>query len=381
MNNRILLVDDEEGIRKIMGISLMDAGYLVNTAACAEEAIDIFKNVRPSIVLTDIKMPGMDGIQLLQHIKQIDPDAEVIMITGHGDIDLAIASLKYDATDFITKPIHDKVLEVALKRAEERIFLKQKLKEYTERLEELVEKKSRQLVEAERLAAVGETVAGLSHAIKNIAGGLKGGSFVLEKGIELGNREYLTQGWEMIQGNVEKITRLSLDLLNYAKPDQPNYCMMDPNVILKEVFALVRPQAQAHQIEVEIDCCDELLPLSLDKDAVQDALLNLATNALEALIDKKAPPPWRPKLSLQSRSESGWGVIYEIKDNGEGIPEALRSKLFQRFFSTKGSRGTGIGLMLTKKIVDQHGGRIEVASKEGEGTLFTVWLPRASKNG
>ncbi len=375
MTHQILLVDDEEGIRKIMGISLMDAGYTVYTAADAEEALVIFEEKRPSIVLTDIKMPGMDGIQLLKALKKIDPDTEIIMITGHGDIDLAIRSLKYEATDFITKPIHDEVLVIALKRAEERISLKQKLKRYTEDLEALVAEKSRQLLEAERLAAIGETVAGLSHTIKNIAGGLKGGSFVLEKGIELKNDQYLREGWEMIQGNVEKITRLSLDLLNYAKPDQPDFSPTDPNRPMKEVFDVIQPQAKTHNIYLSLDCCDGLAPVSMDAEAVQHALLNLAANAVDTLRSKKGAADWRPTLSLRIRPDADWAVEYQVEDNGEGIPDTLRPKLFQRFFTTKGSQGTGIGLMMTQKIIDQHAGQIKVTSQPGSGTLFQVCLP------
>ncbi|MGD9211386.1 MAG: response regulator [Desulfobacteraceae bacterium] len=375
MNDPILLVDDEEGIRRIMGISLMDAGYTVYTAASAEEAIDIFDNLRPSIILTDIKMPGMDGIELLQRLKAKDPDTEIIMITGHGDIDLAIRSLKYEATDFITKPIHDEVLQVALKRAQERISLKQQLKEYTESLEEMVAQKSRQLVEAERLAAVGETVAGLSHTIKNIAGGLKGGSFVLEKGIELNNSQYLQEGWEMIQGNVEKITRLSLNLLNYAKPDQPDFHSINPNIPLKEVFSLIQPQAQKYSINITLIICEELPPIQIDSDAIQNALLNLATNAVDAVVGEEATSDWSPQIDLSVQKITGWGIEYIIKDNGKGIDETIKSKLFQRFISTKGSKGTGIGLMLTKKIVDQHGGKISVSSQKGLGTCFKIQLP------
>ena len=117
MEKKLLLVDDEEGIRKVLGISLMDMGYAVLTAENGLEALAIFRAENPSIVLTDIKMPGLDGIQLLQAIKSENPETEVIMITGHGDMDLAIKSLKLEATDFVTKPINDDILEIALKRA------------------------------------------------------------------------------------------------------------------------------------------------------------------------------------------------------------------------------------------------------------------------
>ena len=121
MEKSILLVDDEEGIRKVLGIALADLGYEVLTAENGAEALRIFKDVQPPIVLTDIKMPEMDGIELLRQLKQESPDTEVIMITGHGDMDLAIKSVKYEATDFVTKPINDEVLEIALNRAQERI--------------------------------------------------------------------------------------------------------------------------------------------------------------------------------------------------------------------------------------------------------------------
>ncbi|MBT8356157.1 MAG: response regulator, partial [Deltaproteobacteria bacterium] len=127
----ILLVDDEADIRDVLGISLSDIGYKVHAVENGEEAILLFKKINPAIVLTDIKMPGMDGIELLRKIKRENPDTEVIMITGHGDMNLAIKSLKYEATDFITKPINVDALEIALKRANERIIIKRKLQEYT----------------------------------------------------------------------------------------------------------------------------------------------------------------------------------------------------------------------------------------------------------
>jgi signal transduction histidine kinase/FixJ family two-component response regulator len=175
MEEKILLVDDEEGIRKVMGISLMDIGYQVFTAQNGKEALAVFRQHRPPIVLTDIKMPLMDGIDLLQQIKAESPDTEVIMLTGHGDMDLAIKCLKLEATDFITKPINDDVLEIALKRANDRIGMRQQLRAYTENLEILVHEQTARLMKTERLAAVGQAVEGLSSALRGIAGDLDAG--------------------------------------------------------------------------------------------------------------------------------------------------------------------------------------------------------------
>lgn len=379
MEKSILLVDDEEGIRKVLGISLTDMGYHVMTAANGQEALGIFKKVRPAIVLTDIKMPEMDGIELLRRIKEHDPDTEVIMITGHGDMDLAVKSVKYEATDFVTKPINDDILEIALQRAQERIAIRRQLNEYTHNLEQLVREKTQKLLEAERLAAVGQTVTDLSHAIKNIAGGLKGGAFVLEKGIELSHQQYLMQGWEMIKGNVDKITNLSLDLLNYAKGTELKYQLADPNQPAQEVVDLMAPLAQEQGIGLDVELDRNLKQFFFDPELIHRCLLNLVTNAIDACKSEK-PDNQIKKITIRSRQKQGWGVEYQVVDNGSGMNNAIKKKIFHRFFSTKGSAGTGIGLMATKKIIDAHQGVIMVKSKENVGSEFFIRLPFRMKN-
>lgn len=148
MTSKILLVDDEAGIRKVLGISLSDMGYEVLTAENGEEALKLFREHGPAIVLTDIKMPGMDGIEVLRKIKKENPETEVIVITGHGDMDLAIKSLKFDATDFITKPVDDRELENALRKCGDRILIREKLRDYTHHLEALVQQKTERLAAA-----------------------------------------------------------------------------------------------------------------------------------------------------------------------------------------------------------------------------------------
>ncbi len=166
MAEKVLLVDDEDAIREILGLSIADLGYDVSTAASGEEALDTFDVCQPSIVLTDIKMPGMDGITLLKRLKEKSPDVEVIMISGHGDMDLAVRSLQFEALDFITKPIRDELLINALKRATEKIVMRRQLREHTQNLERIVKEKSAKLVELERQLAVGQVVEGLSEAMR-----------------------------------------------------------------------------------------------------------------------------------------------------------------------------------------------------------------------
>jgi signal transduction histidine kinase len=374
MKEKILLVDDEEGIRKVLAISLVDEGYEVLTARDGEEALKVFAATRPRLVLTDIKMPGMDGVEVLQRIKELSPDTEVIMMTGHGDLDLAIKSLQLEAADFITKPVSDEVLGIALKRAQERIALKEQVRAYTQNLEQLVSEKTQQLLDSERLAAIGQTVATLAHAIKNIIGGLKGGMYVLEKGMELDNKEYLSQGWDMLKGNVGKITNLALDLLNYAKERKPDYRQCDPNQPLREVYQLMLVRAQERGVALKVEMDEGLTDILLDPEAIHCCLLNLVSNAVDACLcrDGCGEPG---EVVLRSRRVDSWGVEYQVTDNGCGLDEETREKIFRAFFSTKGTKGTGLGLMITKKIVTEHGGEIEISSREGEGSTFTVRLP------
>jgi len=372
MREKILLVDDEVGLRKVLGLSLEDRGFQVETASSGHEALDIVSRWRPDIVLTDIKMPGMDGLDLLKSLKNDDPDVEIIMITGHGDIDLAIESLKFDATDFITKPIDDTILDIALKRAQERISMRCQIKAYTENLERLVEEKSRQLVQRERLAAMGETVAGLAHAIKNISGGLKGGVFVVEKGLDLDNAKYLRQGWRMVRDNVDRIQQLSLDLLNIANPGTPRFRSANPTQPLQSVFDLMQPTAREFGVELVMRAEDNLGRVEIDAEGLHRCLLNLVSNAMDACLQEGGNSPARIIISCCQEED---GICYRVADNGGGMDPGVEDKIFNAFFSTKGSRGTGIGLMLTRKIVEVHGGTIDVVSTKGEGSTFTIRLP------
>jgi signal transduction histidine kinase len=229
-------------------------------------------------------------------------------------------------------------------------------------------------VEAERLAAIGQTVAGLSHAIKNITGGLKGGAFVLEKGIELGEQKYLLQGWEMIKGNVDKITNLSMDLLNYAKDIRPDFQQCDPLKPVYEVIALMRGRAEENGIDLRTQLDPGIAPCFFDPDLIHHSLLNLVTNALDACINDAGRKG--KKVVVRAIKKPGWAVEYQVEDTGCGMSADIQKKIFQSFFSTKGTEGTGIGLMITKKIIDEHNGEVEARSKVGKGSTFVIRLPR-----
>ena len=382
MKPKILLIDDEEGIRKLLGISLRDAGYPVSIAIDGERGIELFQEESPEIVLTDIKMPGLDGIEVLRRVKAMSPDTEVIVITGHGEMELAIQSLQLDASDFVTKPIHDEALFVALRRAEEKLAWRRALKHYNETLKTKVREATeelknlqKELLRSERLAATGQTVAGMAHAIKNILGGLKGGRFMVNKGLEINEMKYLQDGWAMVERNIEKISQLTMDLLSFCKERDPEWEIVQPNDLIREVFELYRDQAAERGVRLKLDLDEKMEPLALDPREMYQVLANLVGNALDACTLGDYVPP-EPETIICSRSLPEKKILLEVRDNGMGMSEEVRKKLFTIFFSTKGSRGTGLGLLLSHKIVQEHGGEIRVQSSPQQGAVFQVILPK-----
>lgn len=371
---KILLVDDEPGIRNVLKITLEASGYAICLASDGETGLSVFKKENPGIVITDIKMPGIDGIELLKRIKAIKPDTEVIMITGHGDMALAIKSLKYEAADFINKPIDSAVLESAIQKAQDRIRISRDIKQYMDDLENLVEEKDKKLNESETLVTIGMTIAGMSHAIKNIAGGLKGSSFVLEQGIEQENREVLTQGWEMMKGNINKITKLSLDLLNYAKTTKLDFKLENPNTPAREVKQLLNHRAVEKSIDFVFTPCREKKLVLMDCEAIHNCILTLVTNAIDAFdtpaLDTDGPRQVTLAVTLETDH-----IAYTVQDTGCGVNETVKSSLFNDFITTKGINGTGFGLMTTKKIVTEHNGEICFIPGENTGSRFEIKLP------
>lgn len=172
-----LIVDDEKDIREMLSILLSELGYTALTAADGVQALEIFQSQRPHIVLTDIKMPGKDGIAVLKAVKAETPEAEVIMLSGHGDMHLAIQSLKHDAADFIAKPIDEELLEIALRKVSERIHLRRQVQAHTENLERLVREKSAVLVEMERKLAATQIMEGMGRALTILSSDAQPGNY------------------------------------------------------------------------------------------------------------------------------------------------------------------------------------------------------------
>lgn len=498
--NRLLLIDDEEINVRVLSMSLRSDGYEVFTATSGPAGLEIFDRESPDIVFTDIKMPGMDGIEVLKTIKSRDPDAEVIIITGHGDIDNAIEALQNGASDFINKPIRDDVLAISLARAEEKLAIKRQLKAHTAELKRSVEIATRELrrkssfqikliksandgivatdkdftivifnpaaeeifgyrkqeavgklnvrdlynedvltvlntkrqpahatkappaweteiisktgeaipvrfsgtalyekhemvgsvaffqdlreikrleselIRSERLAAIGQTVAGMAHGVKNILHGFKGGSYLVNQALQKEDTEKLKQGWGLIQRNIDQTSDLVLNLLSYSKERAPEPEPCDPNAVAEEVCRLLNETAREHEVELTAELDPGIGTVMIDPHTLHGALMNLVSNAVDAcLFDESSHKKWR--VVVRTALGPDKTIFAEVRDNGAGMSEDVSKKIFTSFFSTKGNRGTGLGLLVTRKNVEEHGGTIEVTSREGEGTVFTIRLP------
>ncbi len=212
--NTILIVDDEPDIREVLAITLVDMGYRTVEAENAIQAFTMFIDENPCIVITDIKMPGGDGIELLRKLKHENPETEVIMITGHGDMNLAIRSLKYQATDFITKPINVDALEIAMRRAQDKIFMRRKLQDYTRSLEQLVREKS---ALQDHLASLGLMIGSISHGMKGLLTNLDGGLYLVSSGLDKKDLQRVAQGCSAARETATRIRKMVLDILFTAK--------------------------------------------------------------------------------------------------------------------------------------------------------------------
>ncbi|MBK5100800.1 MAG: response regulator [Desulfobacteraceae bacterium] len=381
---KLLLIDDERPILETLGISISSEGYEVFTAENGKEGLEIFDREDIKLVLTDIKMPVMDGIELLKKVKRSGKQAEVIVITGHGDMDSAIAALRYGASDFITKPVRDEALMLAIQRARQRLSMAKQLTDYTENLEQKVEMRTKELQEAheeilknERLATIGETVAEMAHYTKNILNGLRGGMYKVNSAVDKDKPDLLKEGWDMVQRNIEKVSQLVLNLLTYSKDRPPKREKCSLNEIAAETMEMLQHQADENDIMLRRDLDPSMKEAYVDPKGVHDVFLNLLSNAIDSCVFcQDTSRTWEVvvKTGLETTDQGKERALIEVIDNGSGMSPETQSKIFTRFFSTKEGKGTGLGLLITQKIVHEHGGEITVKSEEGVGTTFTVIL-------
>lgn len=222
----------------------------------------------------------------------------------------------------------------------------------------------------ERLTAIGETVASLSHAIKNILQGLRGGADAVELALKRGDLKLADEAWPILARNLDRIFALTQNMLAYSKQRSPELEAINLHVLVDEVVALVQPQSDRRRVALLVDLDETMPPFPMDVNAIHQALMNLVTNALDAVADR------RGVVSIKSRYDAAaQRAIISVADNGPGVNPEVAQRIFEVFSSTKGQRGTGLGLAVTKKIVEEHDGEISFESEPGRGAVFTFQLP------
>ena len=224
-------------------------------------------------------------------------------------------------------------------------------------------------IKSMRLAAVGQTLASLSHSIKNILSGLGGGSYIVNKGLSARDLSMVEGGWDVVEKCVSRITDLSMNMLAYSKERIPLYTLTDPNKLVVDVSHMLSKKMEENGISFSMNLDRRIKEIPLDSYGIFRCLLNLLTNALEAC------PRDGGKIEISTLKGKKGSVLIRVGDNGPGIGSEIRDKIFSVFFSTTGDRGTGLGLAVTKKIIEEHKGKIWIESEPGAGTCFFLELP------
>jgi signal transduction histidine kinase len=224
-------------------------------------------------------------------------------------------------------------------------------------------------IQNERLAAMGQAISGISHYIKNILAAMETSHTMMERGLDEKDLNTINRVWKVLQRSNQRISNLVLDMLAYSKDRKPDIQPCQVEEVCKEVAELCHAQIQTRKAKLHLDLDPQLPSIQADSQGIHRCLLNLLSNALDALDEDGG----EVKISARRQSESE--IVITVEDNGRGIPEDICERIFDVFFSTKGSQGTGLGLAITKKIIEEHGGRITAACSPGQGTKFAIELP------
>ncbi len=376
---RIVLIDDEADIREVMSLTLRDAGYHVDTAADGKAGLALINNTYPQIVVTDIRMPQMGGLEVLEKIKQSGRDTEVIVVTAFGDMDLAIRALQQDASDFITKPINDTSLHLALQRARERYTARKQVRDYTALLEREIEDQAR-ILHRDKMVSLGRLAASVIHEINNPLAGvlnyIRLMSKILKNGPLAEDRQEKFKGYlDLVESETDRCSQILSSLLTFSRKTPLTYGEVDTGILINKSVMLCRHKIELSQINLLTELEKGLPTLKGNFNQLQQCIINLIFNAIDAM-------PAGGKLYVTGRQDDEKrAVVISIRDTGKGIPEMDLPYIFEPFFTTKSEGyGVGLGLSTTYGIVEEHGGVLTVENSPGKGCTFNMTLPVGDPN-
>jgi two-component system sensor histidine kinase/response regulator len=379
----ILIIDDDTALLQALpqALYLRMGGVKVDTCDSAHAALERIQERDYDAIISDIKMPGMDGLALLTKIKELRPDTPTLLITGHGEENLAIQALRGGAYDFIQKPLERDYLVASLQRAIQTRQLRRQVIEqqltlelYARSLEQMVEERTKQLVEAN--AAKDEFLSIASHELKTPLSSLKGMAQLVRRRLERSASPEVVNLLK-IERSIRRLEVLVNDLLNTSLIETGMFVLQRHPC---DLVALCRDTVEEYKSGVNPDlpltfeAPDEPIEVEVDVDRIGQVILNLLSNARK-YSSEDSPMT----LSVQRSGDTG---IFSVSDKGVGIAPEKLPHIFERFYRVPGIEvqtgsgiGLGLGLYITRIIVERHGGRIEVQSIPGEGSTFSVMLP------
>lgn len=373
---RVLLVDDEADFRAITGKRLSKRGLHILEASGGEEALRLLDENPVDVVILDVKMPGMNGLEALSHIRDRFPSVEVIMLTGEAKAQDGVSGIKSGAFDYLSKPVQVDHLVRKITQAHNKT--KRALAEKEEA--EFRERMKQQMVVAERLVALGTMATGVAHEINNPLAIIRDSAGWLQQILasldaeEVPRRADFEKALDKIEKAVDRARRITQQLLQVAKsqtfdiPAPSDLIEVNLEALARECLTLVEAEASSKGVGLVLEAMDPAPTVWTDPIRLTQILINLLTNSIQA-----TDAGGRVTISFQAALEQAQVVV---RDTGCGIPEENLTKIFEPFFTTKPvGDGTGMGLFVSWGIMDQLGGLISVESQPGEGSTFTLTLP------
>ena len=370
----ILLIDDEPIIHQSLGTFLKRAGHQIRTATNGHEGLLLAEEETPDLIISDIKMPGLNGLDLLDRLKIRVPTTPVVLITGHGDVDTAVAALHKGAYSYLRKPVKLGELVEVVQRIDQR-----------QELEASLMRDRTRLKQNDDSASMGQFAAGIAHEINNpntmIRGNLQTFAHIWER-LEPSLRRCTDEGistelideipslvHSMLHGT-DRIKQIVEQVQHYSDDKHRPAGEVDLRECLNAALAAasLTPEQLEFTDQVDAPCPIRATPLDLVR-----VLTHLLSNATDAIAE--CP---EGKVSLQLETEDETWVQISITDNGPGIDASIAAQIFSPFFTTKDpGRGTGMGLSICHHVVSELGGTIDFQSEPGQGARFWIRLPLA----
>jgi two-component system, sensor histidine kinase and response regulator len=386
----LLIVDDEAGPRESLRIVFKDRFRCI-TAMCGREGIEYARTQAVDAAIIDVKMPDMTGVDVLRELKEIDPDIVCIMLTGYETIETAQAAVRYGAADYLNKPFDvfsvREAVGKCMKQRQEKLATEESLRT----LEQTNEQLAGELAQLNRAVEAGVMSAGVVHEMNNPLAIIAGYADLLNRDLAALNvtdqetAQHVRQRLASIQREIGRCKDIARRFLNFSRSGQESWEIVGARKLLEDAAALIKAHPANRGAEIKITTGEPIPALKVNTAEILQMLLNLGVNALHAMngggiLELSATRATSVPTELAFRSENFDTqrpmVKITVTDNGAGIALENIGKIFRPYFTSK-KEGTGIGLAIVCELVARYGGAIDVQSKVGQGSTFSLYLPLA----